>query len=52
MRVELMRRPILNHAKQGGLTYEPFLELRTTLMARNSPSACAWVSSWILSTWT
>src|ERR1039458_147274 len=31
--VELMRRPILNHLKRGGLVYEPFLGSGTTLAA-------------------
>jgi DNA modification methylase len=31
--VELMRRPILNHTKRGGLVYEPFLGSGTTLAA-------------------
>jgi DNA modification methylase len=31
--VELMRRPILNHAKRGELVYEPFLGSGTTLAA-------------------
>jgi DNA modification methylase len=31
--VELMRRPILNHAKRGELVYEPFLGSGTTLIA-------------------
>jgi DNA modification methylase len=31
--VELMRRPILNHTKSGGLVYEPFLGSGTTLAA-------------------
>ena len=31
--VELMRRPILNHAKAGELVYEPFLGSGTTLAA-------------------
>jgi len=32
-RVELMRRPILNHLKRGELVYEPFLGSGTTLAA-------------------
>jgi DNA modification methylase len=31
--VELMRRPILNHTKRGGMVYEPFLGSGTTLAA-------------------
>jgi DNA modification methylase len=31
--VELMRRPILNHTKRGGLVYDPFLGSGTTVMA-------------------
>jgi len=31
--VELMRRPILNHLKRGGLVYDPFLGSGTTLAA-------------------
>ena len=31
--VELMRRPILNHAKRGELVYDPFLGSGTTLAA-------------------
>ena len=31
--VELMRRPILNHTRRGGLVYEPFLGSGTTLAA-------------------
>ena len=31
--VELMRRPILNHLKEGELVYEPFLGSGTTLAA-------------------
>ena len=31
--IELMRRPILNHAKRGELVYEPFLGSGTTLAA-------------------
>lgn len=31
--LELMRRPILNHAKRGELVYDPFLGSGTTLMA-------------------
>src|SRR5207248_7294867 len=31
--VDLMRRPILNHAKRGELVYEPFLGSGTTLAA-------------------
>jgi DNA modification methylase len=31
--IELMRRPILNHLKRGGLVYEPFLGSGTTLAA-------------------
>lgn len=30
--VELMRRPILNHTKRGGLVYEPFLGSGTGLI--------------------
>ena len=30
---ELMRRPILNHLKRGGVVYDPFLRRGTTLMA-------------------
>ena len=30
---ELMRRPILNHLKRGGVVYDPFLGSGTTLMA-------------------
>ncbi len=32
-RVELMRRPILNHTKRGELVYDPFLGSGTTLAA-------------------
>jgi len=31
--VDLMRRPILNHLKRGGLVYDPFLGSGTTLAA-------------------
>ena len=31
--VELMRRPILNHLKRGGLVFDPFLGSGTTLAA-------------------
>ena len=31
--VELMRRPILNHTKRGGVVYDPFLGSGTTLIA-------------------
>ena len=31
--VELMRRPVLNHTRRGGLVYEPFLGSGTTLAA-------------------
>jgi DNA modification methylase len=31
--IELMRRPILNHTKRGGLVYDPFLGSGTTLAA-------------------
>ena len=31
--VDLMRRPILNHLKRGGMVYDPFLGSGTTLAA-------------------
>src|SRR5689334_1280064 len=31
--IELMRRPILNHTKRGGVVYDPFLGSGTTLIA-------------------
>jgi DNA modification methylase len=31
--LELMRRPILNHTKRGGVVYDPFLGSGTTMMA-------------------
>ena len=31
--VEMMRKPIVNHTKRGGLVYEPFLGSGTTLAA-------------------
>ena len=31
--LEVMRRPIVNHTKRGGLVYDPFLGSGTTLVA-------------------
>jgi DNA modification methylase len=39
--VELMRKPILNHTKRGGIVYDPFLGSGTTLIAAElSERAC------------
>jgi len=51
-RMELMRRPLLNHSRCGEWVYEPFLGSGTTLAAVEQSGRlwCGW--NWTPSMWT